>query len=222
MLVVPDANIMYSDLFFEADSIRTILDTEDDVGLKLAVPEVIVDELRNHVRERANKAIDAVNKSHSQIDSLVGHNRYTDGCVTSHQKQDILDRFEERVKQFREEGRILHYPSISPKELADRSIRSQLPFLQSGESDRGMRDTLIWLTLKEHLKRMGGGTPSKILFVTNDKEAFFRTTDGGEVKLHQDLMLELESEGFPQDSVTIRRNLNDVITEFISPPRNIE
>lgn len=222
MLVVPDSNIMYPDLFFESDAITTILNAEDVVGLKIVVPEVVVDELRKHVEERVDEAIDAVNKSHSQIDSLVGHNRYTDGCITSHQKQDILDRFEERVKQFVEEDRILSYPSISPKELAARSIRDRRPFQSSGsgnqKSDRGMRDTLIWLTLKEHLKRIDDTVP-QILFITNDKGAFLRSTDGGEVKLHQNLMLELESEGFPQESVTIRRNLNDVIIEFISPLR---
>ena len=215
MLVVPDSNIMYSDPFFESVAITTILKAEDTTSLKLVVPSVVVDELRNHVEEKADTAIDAVNKSHSQIDSLVGHNRYTDGCVTSHQKQDILARFEERIKQFVKEDRILCYPSISPKELADRSIRYQLPFLSSGESDRGMRDTLIWLTLKERLKRTVAGTVPKILFVTNDEKAFL---DERGHKLHESLVSELENEGIPRGSVTIKRKLNDVI-EFISTPR---
>lgn len=211
MLVVPDSNIMYSDPFFECKLIKTILNAEDAFGLKLAVLGVVVDELRNHVEERASKAVDDINKSHSDFNTLIGHNRYTDGCVTSHQKQDILDRFEDRVKQFVAEDRILGYPSISLEELADRSIRNQLPFLSSGKSDRGMRDTLIWLTLKQHLMRTAD-TTSRILFVTRDKGAFY---DKGETKLHRNLILELENEGFPQDSVIIRGELNDVISEFI-------
>lgn len=217
MLIVPDTSVLYNhgDLFFEKRLITAILDAEEVEGIKFMIPEVVIDELRNHVEEKADEAIGAVNKSHSQIDSLVGHNRYTDGCITSHQKQDILDRFEERVKQFVKEGRILCYPSTSPKELADRSIRDQLPFLSSGESDRGMRDTLIWLTLKEHLMRMVASAVPKILFVTNDKKAFL---DERGYELHESLASELENEGIPRDSVTIKRNLNDVI-EFISTPR---
>lgn len=217
MLVVPDSNIMYPDLFFESDAITTILNAEEVEGIKFMIPEVVIDELRNHVEERADEAIGDVNKSHSQIDSLVGHNRYTDGCIASHQKQDILDRFEERVNQFLEEGRILAYPSISPKELADRSIQDRRPFQSSGKgnqkSDRGMRDTLIWLTLKEHLKRTDDTVP-QILFATQDTVFVAE-----ENRLHESLVYELKNEGFSQESVTIRRNLNDVIIEFISPLR---
>ena len=80
-----------------------------------------------------------------------------------------------------------------------------------------MRDTFIWLTLKEHLKRTDDTVP-QILFATED------TVFVGEKEntLHESLVYELENEGFPRDSVIIRHKLEDVITEFISPLRNIE
>lgn len=222
MLVVPDTNAVHQDPFFEKGHMKTIIDKEKDARIRLMIPEVVVDELRGHVEEQLNDLENDEIKLYQEFASISGQTHLCNVHITPERKQAVLDRFDRRVKQFREEGRILTYPSISPKELADRSIRDRRPFQSSGsgnqKSDRGMRDTLIWLTLKEHLMRMAAGPVSKILFVTNDERAFL---DERGYELNESLVSELENEGILRDSVTIKRKLDDVI-EFISPLRNIE
>ena len=223
MLVVPDTNALYQDRFFEKQRITTIIGKEKDAHIRLMVPEVVVDELRGQVEKQLNNLENTERKLCQEFASISGQKHLCNVHITLEQKQAVLDRFNQRVKQFREEGRILAYPSISPRELADRSIRNRPPFQSSGrgnqKSDRGMRDTLIWLTLKEHLKRTDDIVP-QILFATEDT-AFVGEKENKNT-LHESLASELENEGFPRDSVIIRHKLQDVITEFISPLRNIE
>ena len=80
-----------------------------------------------------------------------------------------------------------------------------------------MRDTLIWLTLKEQLKRSDDTVP-QILFATEDTVFIVKEENRLQNRLHESLVYELEKEGVSRDSVTIRRKLEDVI-EFISTPR---
>lgn len=214
MLVVPDTNALYQDRFFEKQDITTIIDTEEVACIRLMVPEVVVDELRGQVEKQLNNLETTERKLCQEFASISGQTHLRNVHITLEQKRAVLDRFDRRIKQFREEGRILVYPSISPRELADRSIRDRRPFQSSGsgnqKSDRGMRDTLIWLTLKEHLERTDDTAP-QILFATEDTAFVVKE----ENRLHESLVDELENEGFPGGSVIIRGKLNDVISEFI-------
>ena len=80
-----------------------------------------------------------------------------------------------------------------------------------------MRDTLIWLTLKEQLKRSDDTVP-QILFATEDTVFIVKEENRLQNRLHESLVSELEKGGVPRDSVIIRHKLNDVIG-FISTPR---
>ena len=55
MLVIPDTNVLFSDPFLEGPLIRTIVAAEIQAGIRLVIPEVVIDELRNHVEERLIK-----------------------------------------------------------------------------------------------------------------------------------------------------------------------
>ena len=141
--------------------------------------------------------------------TLSGLHPYSvDIMISSDQRKAVLDRFDRRIQQLTKEGRILNYPSASPKELAHRSIKVKAPFQ---DKDRGMRDTLIWLTAKDRAIQ-GAGAGLQITLVSEDK-AFW---DKDKRKLDQSLVGELEDAGIPLDSITVRRNLQDVIETFVS------
>ena len=209
MLIIPDTNVLYSDPFLEGPLLKTILAAEGPAGIRLVVPEVVIDELRNHVEERLEAAIGDADKVRRDYARLSGLNPYAvDLMITSDQRRAVIDRFDKRVQQLAEEGRILNYPSPSPKELAQRSIKGRAPF--KGK-DRGMRDTLVWLTAKDRAIQ-GARTGSKVTLVAKDG-AFW---DKGNGKLDQSLEGELESAGIPRDSITVLDSLQDVIDTFVS------
>ena len=143
-LVVPDSTSLYSDPFLEGPLIRTILAAEDKAGVRLVIPEVVIAEIRNQVQERTQKNAQDVKKAQHEYAQLSGISPCEfDFCISQKEQQAVLDRFDRRVEQLAAEGRILKFPSITPKELTERSIRQQAPF--QGK-DRGVRDTFIWLT----------------------------------------------------------------------------
>ena len=187
----------------------TILAAENQTGIRLVIPEVVVDELRNHVEERLDATVKAADKVRRQYAGLRGIEPYpVNLMIYADQRQAVLDRFEQRVQELDKEGRILPYPSLSPKELAQRSIRVQLPFR---DKDRGMRDTIIWLTAKEcAIKGVGSGT--RVTLVSDDG-AFW---DKRKKKIQDGLTMELKGAGIPLDSIAVQHTLQHVVDTFVS------
>ena len=206
LLIVPDANALYSDPFLEGPLIRAILTAENHTDLELAVPAVVIDELRGHVERRLENLVkdaDKVRRDRAWLSGVYS----VDSDMTLEQRQAVLDRFDQRVEQLDDKPwRILDYPFIMAEELVQRSIRIQPPFQ---EKDRGLRDTIIWLTVKEHLSLFA--TIPKIALVTKDG-AFW---DKNKTKLNESLTEELKHAGIPCDSVIVLPTLESVVDKFL-------
>ena len=193
----------------EGPQVKTILAAESQADIQLVIPEVVVDELRHDVEERLERAVkDAakVRRDYARLSALSPF--AVDLHISSDQVQKVLDRFDLRFGQFASEGRILKYPTASPEELARRSIRAQAPF--QGK-DRGMRDTLIWLTIKECAAK-GATTNPKIALVTED--GVFLNED--KTKLNESLTRELKEAGILPDSIAVWPTLQELIDTLIS------
>ena len=209
-LVIPDTNILYSDPFLEKPLVKTIMAAEERAGLKLVIPEVVVDELHNCVAKRLDEIISAGEKASREFSELSGRLGYQGTFrVSDMERRAVLDRFERRINQLDQEGRIRKYPCVSSAELAQRSIKQQLPFQ---DKDRGMRDTLIWLTVKELLLEESENT-RRLIFLTKDKRAFL---DDNKIELHEGLKKELQIDDIPEDLVIVQQSFRDVIARFIS------
>ena len=208
-IIIPDTNALNADPFLEGAHIRTILAAESQTNIRLVIPEVVVDELRNHVEEEVNKVLESAVIVRRDVARLSGLSQYAvDFNISPELRKAVLGRFDRRIGEFAKEGRILMYPSASPKELSRRSIKDQAPFK---DSDRGMRDTLIWLTTKEYVIN-GQETGCRVSLVTKDK-AFLNKE---KTKLNESLTLELEGAGIPHDAVTVLPTLQSVVESFVS------
>ena len=209
MLIIPDTNVLYSDLFLESSLIKTILAEENGTNIRLALTQVVVDELRNHVEEKFEKMAKAADQVRSDYANLAGAEfDAIDFAVDPDRKLSVLARFDKRMEKLDRGGRILPYPSPSLRDLADRSIKVQLPFR---DKDRGMRDTLIWLTMKSLLPVLANDDP-KIVFVTNDG-AFW---DKDSEKMQRELARELEDDGFSPDSIAVLPSLPKMLKAFVT------
>ena len=208
MLIIPDTNALYADKFLEGPLVDTILAAESHTDIRLVIPAVVVDELRNQVEEDLDAVIKSTDKARRDYAELRGVASYlVDLYLYPDHRKAVLDRFEQRVEQLDKEGRILKYPATSAKELAHRSIKEIPPFQNN---DRGMRDTLIWLTLKNYaVHRKSAGL--QITLVTKDR-AFL---DKDDKALNEGLAEELKSIGIAHASVSVRENLRNVIDTFV-------
>ena len=208
LLIVPDTNVLFTDLFLEGSLIRTILAAETHTDLRLVVPEVVLDELRGHVEQELKTTAASAAKLRRDVASLMGTDPHSiDLILDAHQTQYVLDRFDQTVQRLDSEDRILSYPTVSLKELAQRSIAVQAPFQ---EKDRGLRDTLIWLTVKKYLVN-AKATGTKVTLVTGDR-AFW---DKSKTKLNEELERELTCAGVHHDSVVVQLKLSEVIETLI-------
>ena len=209
MLVIPDTNVINGDLFLEGPLIRAIVAAETQTNVRLVIPEVVVDEMRGRVQRKLKETVEAANKVRRDYTRLRGPDSGgVELVIDAKNEQAILDRFEQLVQRLREEDRILPYPTVSPEELSKRSIGRQAPFL---EKDRGMRDTLIWLTVKECMIAAQDEATEATL-VTADK-AFL---DQSRSKLNERLVRELTNAKVAPDSVTVQPNLRKVVDTIIA------
>ena len=213
LLIVPDSNNLYTDPFLERPRIMTILAAESKGNVRLAVPAIVLDELQNQVQDRLNGIVSDVEKARrklAELHGLYGYDSYgIDLSVTSEQRDAVIARLNQRREDLNAEGRILSYPSISSEDLSRRSIQSRSPF---DSKDRGLRDTIIWLSVVEFLLQQAPETDLQILFVSDDA-AFWNDS---KQELHNDLKEDLRLKGLSEDSVIIRKNLNEVTSDFIA------
>ena len=113
------------------------------------------------------------------------------------------------MQQFTTEQRVLPYPNIPLNELARRSYRTQRPFISK---DRGMRDTLIWLSVKDYLNEIND-TISTVVLISKD-EVFFE--EKGKDPISRELVSEIEDAGLSVNSFRVERELQSVIDNYIS------
>lgn len=209
MLIIIDTNVLFSDLFLEGASVRTLLAAENQIDTRLVISEVVAEELRRHVEERVEAAINEASNARRRIVDLTGSDRLSTKLeMNLDLKQIVLERFDQRIRQLKQQGRILKYPDASVRDIVHRSIMVQLPF-QKG--DKGLRDTLIWLTALE-CANQGSNAGRKIIVVTSDG-AFWDTK---QKMMRDELKKELQTCGLPADAITVLPNLQDVIKKFVS------
>ena len=117
MIVIPDTSALFSDPFLEGALVKTILVAEDHMDIRLVIPTIVVDELRNHVEERlaaSVKAADKVRRDYAWLSGLDPDS--VEIKISSDQRKAVLNRFDLRIQQLAREGRILNYPSpVAPR-----------------------------------------------------------------------------------------------------------
>ena len=79
LVIVPDSNKLHTDPFLERPRIRTILAAEAKGNVRLAVPAVVLDELKKQVLERLNGVVsdvDAARRKLAELNGLYGFDSY--------------------------------------------------------------------------------------------------------------------------------------------------
>ena len=187
---------------------RTLLAAEGSTAVSLLIPRVVIDELRRQVVETIDEVRGQAARDMKQFAQPARCQSGVDQFeVSLEDKKAIMARFDRRIRQFSDEGRILEYSSTQAQEIARRSIRTQPPF---SNKECGLWDTLLWLSIKEFLinKR---AEDTGVILVSQDGD--FYGQDG--TALHEDLTRELEEADLPRNAVVALRKLQDVIDSYV-------
>ena len=202
--IVPDANLLFGDLFFRSVTAQTIIAAVKFTDIKLVVGDITIDELRNIAKERLDETVRELNRVARKAEAL---ELKTGIQILSlgYESKQAMEAWEKRWASLREVSPALPYPKVDVKDLARSSINQCRPFLKG---DKGLRDYLLWISI---LKAARDDDCTYIL-VTND-HGFY---DGNSDALHPDMQSELASHSL-FDRVMVRRSFAAVVDEFVKP-----
>lgn len=202
--IIPDANVLFADPFLHSVAAKTILAAAQFMEIELIVADVTFDEVHNIVNEQLHGIVSEVNKVIARAKVLkleTGVNQYS----LIYNSKKALEAWEEQWETLKKESTSLPYPSIDPRELAQRSIKEYRPFLKG---DKGFRDYLLWASI---LTAMSTDDCNYIL-VSNDHGFYSENS----LQLHSDLEKELASLNL-SSRLLVRKSFVNVIDEFIKP-----
>lgn len=207
MIVVLDTNVFWNKFRFQDASMRILIEHVRTAGFSLVVPEVVVLETVNQVREKISAAAKANN------DRIQKLRRETGASIASLISEDDIDREVAKYDQFlrnllREAAAdVPMIPNVSHEAIVRRDLLRQKPFSASG---KGYRDALIWETILGVAKTR----PESIAFVSSNTDDF---ADDAKENLHPDLVADLTSAGLPADKVTLFLSLASFVKSALIP-----
>jgi PIN domain len=208
-IVVIDTNLVFTDLRLKSPWIRALImaSAQRDADIELAVPEVVVQELKTQYRRDFDEALGVARKSRRALRNLapqlppVDVNQYSDPAGTVDQYETWL---REQIET-RAQGRILSAPAVHHDVLLRRLAMDERPF----RDDAGYKDALIWFSVLE-LALEG----EQVLFCSNNHKDFF-VSSGRPPLLAEELVRDLELEGLDADSVVPFRSIEEAMSHFL-------
>lgn len=201
MKVVLDSNIIIADWHLNSSNFKILLESSKTGKLDVYVPEIVIDEVINKFDSRITVAKNKIeselqifNKlSKTNFDSTIGDD------VLDKSTKNYLKSLFQKLKE--NDVTILNYPKTDHKFLAHKAMKKTKPF---NSNEKGYRDSLIWENIKSILTiEDDAAVFPEVVFITTNGKDF--ATEG--YKLHQDLIDELVSEDFNEDSVKLSATL---------------
>jgi hypothetical protein len=199
MLVVVDSNLLFGSLAASRPSPewQSLLELSKEGAIELVLPEVVHWELVNQLREELTRKAERYRKLGDEL-RRAGLAPSSSGALEG-QLSDVVAEVGEGFRQtlLLHRGRIAPMPEVGAAQLVRRSLERQPPF---DAEDRGMRDTLIWLTVLE-LVRVG----DDVVLASGDTKAF------GDRTLGTALAAEARDAARRSSRVTLARSLQQTL-----------
>jgi hypothetical protein len=204
VVIVIDTNQIYDNYHLNSPRFQFMLNAIEKLGFKMAIPEVVVEEVVSKYNEKLAKTLNDYN----------GHARDLKRLVTLDKIEELKDfNIVKHVRVYknyllrliRRYGVVLPYPEVSHSFFAKKAVQKKRPFNSNGT---GYRDALIWETIK-NISNKDGKT---VVFISNNSADFSKGKGNESRILHDDLTFELNN----KDSVLYYTNIDAFNEEFIS------
>lgn len=175
-----DANILNKDPFFRDGDLKKLLILSQLGYVKILLPDVVVQELKNHVLADNENELKKIKESIKRLNKT---------CLNTFPAYSISDnlseKFDLRIKKLTDTGNVIVIPStpVTIKEIMDRYGIHKKPF---DDNKASFRDAAIWLETIKYVKTEG---LNDCYFISNNYKDF-ADKDGKD--FHPDLKEESE------------------------------
>lgn len=189
-----------------------ILASAKNGDIELHIPEIVLDEVFNKFRQRAEKSQTDIAGEMAKFSKLARLEYLSP--VNSELIDELCLKHEAHIRKVITENKMIitPYPETSHKFLAKKAIQIKKPF---NVNEKGYRDSLIWENIKSFIteEQVEIASSPEVVFVTaNHKDVLAH-----ENELHHDLTTELENQDLKTDTIVIYsdlKNFNDKVTKL--------
>jgi PIN domain len=202
VLVILDTTALVADRFLEGNAMRLLLQQRSMGRLRIAIPELVLLEVANRVREEAATALAEILSGHNALRRLrspaSGSALDVSAEVAATDYETLLRR-----KLADNEVEVLPLPTTPHRLIVDRALGRRRPFDQKGQG--GYRDTLIW----ECVRLAAQMTDSQIHFVSANYRDYAESGRGSELAkaLQREVRADLFADGGPDPRVVLVENV---------------
>jgi len=168
---------------FRAAGAQAFLRTCKFAGFDLAVPEVVLDEVRGNFEKGLASSLISLTKAERKVARYVMHE--SDEISL----EDEIERFNENLEELLQDVgvAVIPYPATTTRDLVLASYSDKKPFKESGE---GHKDFLIWKSIVESVDPTDGPH----VFVTSNTSDFAQEKTKETFELHPELLSDLNDE----------------------------
>jgi len=181
MYVFIDTNVFFGDWFTRSATFRYLFHFLNNSNHVLLISRLVIQETENLWRREVSTAFGNAQKAIAAIDRVNGSTfvelRPQSDLIT----YDLLTLLLEKADNVT----IVEYDGIPQATVVERALKHKRPFL---ENEKGYRDTLIWLSLIEHIRV--NNIHDEVAFITENSNDFFEL--GVATAFHSDLVSDLE------------------------------
>ena len=191
--------------FFRAATAQAFLEACNLLGMKVCIPEIVIDEVFGNFKEKLAEAKTALKKPTKLVKSLVDI-EFPDIPV-----EDLSNQFQTWFLSLLKDNavEILPYPDIVPKELVTKAYTKVKPFKATGG---GHKDYLVWETIKANI--LGKQTSPPYIFVNHNTSDFAEKVEDGSIVLHSELAKQI---GEAAPNLTYYTSLSTVFDDVLAP-----
>ena len=214
MNIFLDTNIIKKAHFFRANNAQIFLKAAKLLGLKIIIPEVVIDEVFGNYRKTLIEKIDKFNAATKDLLSVIDNQKIQE---FNNKELEVEAKYTEYKLWFRKlvednNVKILNYPDVTCQDIVQNSNESKKPFNNKGI---GHKDFLIWKTICTFTTY---SKPNELIFfITNNHKDFAEeggSKTGSECEIHPELKTQLPEES---PEVMIYLDLESFIKRQITP-----
>ncbi len=207
--VVFDANVLIKDFWMKSEGFQYLL-THSFLQHKPVIPKIAFLEASNHLRNRVETLIRKKDENNARTQGNLGNlvRLFNFSVVPDEESWDV-DTLVSRWESFMEStiasfgGEILETPKVDVEKIAERSLKRIKPFTKS---DKGFRDTLIWLSTLDLVQE-----DTRVSFITANTNDFFKPHSK---EPDPDIALEAKNKLERSWEMRFHRSVDEFIAEF--------
>lgn len=182
MKIFIDTNVFWGDWFARNANLRYLFHFINNDNNELLISRLVIQEVENIRRREIAPAFNKAKKAISELERLHGSTLLVLPNDTSLSQYGFLAVLQDKVENLT----IIEYEHIPQSIVVERALVCKRPFL---EGEKGYRDTLIWLSLLDHIKK--NDVTEEIAFITENSTDFFDPGNPG--SFHPDLISDVNT-----------------------------